>query len=106
MAGDNDGDEMRTYQGKLRPMASGKGSSGPRDMPDGGSSGEGALDGSPGDNPDSEGGSTGSGWRGGNPQRSTGQSPDSEADLPRMKREKYGSTGPGITAIQAPNRPR
>lgn len=91
MAGDNDGDEMRTYQGKLRPMASGKGSSGPRDMPDGGSSGEGALDGSPGDNPDSEGGSSGSGWRGGNPQRS------------------QGSTGSGASpfiAVQAPNRPR
>jgi len=74
-----------------------------------GSSGEGAPDFSPGDNEDSEGGSSGSGWRGGNPQRSTGQSPDSEADLPRMSREKYGSTGPGaspFTAVQAPNRPK
>lgn len=74
-----------------------------------GSSGEGAPDYSPGDNEDSEGGSTGSGRRGGNPQRSTGQSPDSEADLPRMSREKYGSTGPGsspFTAVQAPNRPK
>lgn len=53
-----------------------------------GSSGEGALDYSPGDNEDSEGGSSGSGWRGGNPQRS------------------QGSTGPGYRAVQAPNRPK
>lgn len=51
-----------------------------------GSSGEGALDYSPGDNEDSEGGSSGSGWRGGNPQRS------------------QGSTG--FRAVQAPNRPK
>lgn len=54
-----------------------------------GSSGEGAM--SPdanGENPDSEGGSSGSGWRGGNPQRS------------------QGSTGSGVSAVQAPNRPK
>lgn len=34
-------DDMQTYQGKMRPMASGVGSSGPRDMPDGGSTGPG-----------------------------------------------------------------
>lgn len=72
-----------------------------------GSSGEGALDYSPGDNEDSEGGSSGSGWRGGNPQRSQGSTgmrrsratPDTvNADPPS------GSTP--FTAVQAPNRPK
>lgn len=91
MADDNDDDEMVTYQGKIRPMASGMGSSGPRDMRDGGS-GEAAMDGSRGDNADTAGGSTGPG----------------DAPFTR-KRGPQSSTGPGaapFTAVQAPNRPK
>jgi len=80
-------DDMQTYQGKMRPMASGVGSSGPRDMPDGGSSGYGTE--AQSISPD---GSTGPG----------------DAPFTR-KRGPQSSTGPGaapFTAVQAPNRPK
>ena len=89
-----------------------------------GSSGEGAPDFSPGDNEDSEGGSTGSGWRGGNPQRSQGSTGRGNrgnalgkadggmsgyaagADDDDEASPNYGASTGGISAVQAPNRPK
>lgn len=88
-----------------------------------GSSGEGALDYSPGDNEDSEGGSSGSGWRGGNPQRSQGSTGPGNKGHALSKRDggmsgyaagaddddpdgpNYGGST-GFRAVQAPNRPK
>jgi len=82
-------DDMRTYRGKMRPMPSGAGSSGPRDMPDGGSTGPGNRG-----NPLSKADGGMSGYAAG-------------ADEDDETSPNYGgSSGSGISAVQAPNRPK